>query len=249
MPQSDNVDLKQHVSNSYPSAAVVFILLDKTGAPIADPKYVIQPDIDDVISVSTTLGSTGNMGTFVVTINNTNNKYFYKDDLTAEIKKLNTISNVSAKGINTQISPNQVTNYSKTTWNSAQQFLNAREFNRVYRPTNISGIDVGYFLYYEGKNLVYRPLSQADIANLTLATPTKADYSADIRVGSLAELGPTESLGDPEDATSAAHGIVYNQSKQNAEFFETYGGQLDQGRCYFKPMQLCRIFMTKGGGA
>jgi len=86
---NQNID-DQIVFNQAPDAIVVFLNLDDRGRPIRDlANASVVPDIDDIMSISLQMGSTGVMGRFTIKINNDNSKYLRPDSMEQEIVNLN----------------------------------------------------------------------------------------------------------------------------------------------------------------
>lgn len=150
----------QVVSNHYPEAIAVFITLDKEGKPIKDLSvaHTIVPDIGDIQTIQMALGSTGKTGKFMIQINNANNKYYVKDDMTKEIENLKEgkaqtwISDrFRTDGTNSQtVAPGM-------TWENPQDFLNNVVYDRVYTPPAADD-NFLYILYQDGEDNEGNPI-------------------------------------------------------------------------------------------
>ena len=229
------------INSTAPVAAVVFISLDETGAPIKNLDYTVVPDIEDISDISIALGSTGKIGSFSLLINNENNKYFKRDDIEDEIANMREGRAVTFIGDNIRLTEyNTKKDTPKIAWNGAQDFLNQREYNRVYDPTPSSdstGVDVTYFLFKDADGrLLYRPLKREDLSSLEPEARnigTAQDYPK-------SELQLEDAIPVPiKDAVKILSG-----SRANADFFEEFGGQLEHGRCMFEPMQICMVLTS-----
>lgn len=124
-----NID-DQVVLNQFPDAMVVFLNLDDRGLPIRDLSTGIVPDIDDIQSISLTMGTTGAIGQFSIRINNNASKYFISDNMEREIENLNAGQIVIELRSDTNGSKYN-TLPASATWGDVSTFLNKRTWNRI----------------------------------------------------------------------------------------------------------------------
>jgi len=265
---TQNID-NQIVSNFHPDAIVVFINLNAAGLPIRDIAFAntIVPDIDDITDISLALGATGKTGQFTVTINNSNNKYFTKDNIQKEIENLNTghpIYYISEQGETTTKSAN-----AKVVWTDAKDFLNNEVFNLIYNPKgNTTQGDIIYIIFKDtdGK-FRYRKIKKSELEAYDFEKERKTKTSTpQITQNTTTQLKSTTNQSNeitspqippvpariidtdlyeiveisPEDLND-----ILKTKKTQSVFFEDFGGQVEHGRCVFEPMQLCVVLLSR----
>jgi len=263
-----NID-NQSVSNSHPDAIVVFINLNASGLPIRDLAFAstIVPDVDDITNISLTLGATGKTGEFSIAINNSNSKYFVKDNIQQEIINLNTgtplyrISDLD--GTTTKNAE------AKIMWKSAKDFLNSEVYNLVYNPAGVgSQGDIFYIIFKDaGGNFKYRKIKKSeleayDIEKEKSTTKTVPTISQNESTATLKQTTTQNNVATPSippvqrrisetdlyeisDIPPDVLNNILKTKKTQSAFFEDYGGQVEHGRCMFEPMQLCVILLSR----
>jgi len=248
------------VNNFYPEALLIFMTIDKNGDPIRNlsSAFTTIPDISDIIDINLALGSTGKSGQFSVRINNKNNKYFVADDMEKEISNLKSGS-ITTTFLNSEDSENAGIKkiQPEATWTDAKDFLNNETFPRVYTEDT----DNYLHLLYKDKNdnYKYKIISKDSIeAQSPPITKKTNNYSVGKRTtaqkssGSLTSIKNTASNTINErinlserTLTQAEVEQIKKKAKTQSAFFEEYGGQLENGRCVFAPMQLMVCLLTR----
>ena len=225
------------VGNFYPEALLVFVSIDENGDPIRNlsSAFTTIPDISDITDVQLSLGSTGKLGQFTVRINNANNKYFVADNMEAEIVNLKK----GKAGIFTSSvdidRPSIEEVEPVTTWENVQDFLNNEVFPRVY-PDPPGGEDAQTYIVYQDReeNYKYKIISNDPETAGSQEPPAQRGTPSNERLN-LNEV----TLTDDEVAE------LKKKVKHQSAFFEEYGGQLENGRCVFTPMQLMVCLLTR----
>lgn len=263
------------VNNFYPEALLVFISIDKNGKPIRNlsSAFTTIPDISDITETQLTLGSTGKLGKFAVRINNANNKYFIADDMVTEIANLKKDKNDTFYSTaDIKDSKDGKERESVATWASVQDFLNNEAFPRVYEPgTNDAHICL---IYQEGANYKYKmfPKDPKDAEASSTPPPSGENPPESASTTEDEAMDAATSISDPLTAKAAQEKKIQEnetkglkerlalqdyslsapevdrlraRSKRQSAFFEDYGGQLENGRCVFAPMQLMVCLLTR----
>ncbi|KKN18070.1 hypothetical protein LCGC14_0959480 [marine sediment metagenome] len=252
------------VGNFYPEALLVFVSIDENGDPIRNlaSAFTTIPDISDITDVQLSLGSTGKLGQFTVRINNANNKYFVADDMEMEITNLKkgTVGTFTSSVDANRIVIEEAE--AATTWENVQDFLNNEVFPRVY-PDPPEGDDgQTYIVYQDGDEYIYNIISNDSAAAESQDPPVQGENPPP------AEEEVTEELTEKQkqDRIVAANrkrfqterlnlkkvplsieevAELKKKTKHQSAFFEEYGGQLENGRCVFVPMQLMVCLLTR----
>lgn len=237
--------------------------------------FTTIPDISDIKDVQLSLGNTGRLGQFNVLINNANNKYMIADNMAAEITNLKegragTFTSLVDVDRTVIEEAGAV-----TTWENAQDFLNNEVFQRVHPDPPEEGDDgQTYIVYQDGEDYKYKIISndpEVDGAQ----TPQSKGENPPPAVGTFeaGEISAKEEE-EIEELTSAQEQAKVNEAnferrlkeklntaevklttdevtelkkkvKHQSAFFEEYGGQLENGRCVFMPMQLMVCLLTR----
>ncbi|KKL68078.1 hypothetical protein LCGC14_2128590, partial [marine sediment metagenome] len=224
------------VGNFYPEALLVFVSIDENGDPIRNlsSAFTTIPDISDITDVQLSLGSTGKLGQFTVRINNANNKYFVADDMEMEIVNLKkgTVGTFVGSVDDTRTVIEEAA--AVTTWENVQDFLNNEVFPRAY-PDPPEGDDgQTYIVYQDGDDYKYKIISNNPETAGAQEPPKRGKASSNERL-SLDEV--------PLKTKEVAE--LKKKVKHQSVFFEEYGGQLENGRCVFVPMQLMVCLLTR----
>jgi len=225
------------VNNFYPEALLVFVSIDENGDPIRNlsSAFTTIPDISDITDIQLSLGSTGRLGQFTVRINNANNKYFVADDMDREIANLkkSTAGTFTSSVDTDRLSIAEVE--PATTWENTQDFLNNEVFPRAY-PDPLEGDDGQTNIVYQDEEGTYKVkvISNDPNADGAQQPPSQKPTSSNERLN-LNEV----TLTDAEVAQ------LKEKMKQQSALFEEYGGQLENGRCVFVPMQLMVCLLTR----
>lgn len=226
------------IQNFYPEALLIFISIDSNGDPIRslNSAFTTIPDISDITSLQLSLGSTGKIGKFNVLINNANNKYFVADDMVAEISNLKSgsagkfMSSIDGKRVEIADSA------AALTWENAQDFLNSEVIQRVrHHPSSEEHSGLMSILYTDGTDYKYKLYPKdANSAGAAKTADTPGKESDEERFNKNIQTLSASEVTD----------LLKNVEKQSA-FFEKYGGQLENGRCVFMPMQLMVCLLTR----
>ncbi len=227
------------VNNFYPEALLVFVSIDENGDPIRklSSAFTTIPDISDITDVQLSLGSTGHLGQFTVRINNANNKYFVADDMDAEIANLKkgTVGTFTSDVDTDSSSIVEEEAGAVTTWENSQDFLNNEVFQRVYPNPPKEGDDgQTYIVYQDDDNYKYKIISN----DPKDAGSQEAFVKGDVPQSERLNLDEVTLTDEEVDALKA-------NAKNQSAFFEDYGGQLENGRCVFMPMQLMVCLLTR----
>ncbi len=260
------------VNNFYPEALLVFVSIDKNGDPIRtlSSAFTTIPDISDITDVQLSLGSTGRLGQFTVRINNANNKYMVADDMVTEIANL---KSGSAGTFTSSVDPDRMSIEEiepSTTWENAQDFLNNEVFPRVY-PDPPEGDDgQTYIVYQDGEEYKYKiisndpendgsqepqkqgknPLPAVGTSETEVTKELTPELTARQKLAELVEANrkrvQNEKLNLPEVTLNTKEvAQLKEKAKNQSALFEEYGGQLENGRCVFAPMQLMVCLLTR----
>ena len=236
--------------------------------------FTTIPDISDIKDVQLSLGSTGRLGQFNVLINNANNKYMIADDMEAEIANLKKGAAGTFTSFVDDDRPTIDEAGAVTTWENVQDFLNNEVFQRVY-PDPPEGADGHtYIVYQDGENYKYKIVSNDPEADggqspqpkgedppLAVGTSEAGEISVK-KEEETEELTPAqeqvkinkanserrlkEDLNLTEvDLTTDEVAELKKKVKHQSAFFEEHGGQLENGRCVFTPMQLMVCLLTR----
>jgi hypothetical protein len=256
-------NIQQTIINQAPEAAVFFLKLGNDGLPIKSVELggLSIPDISDILEVQCSLGSTGSTGSFAIRIDNSESKYFVADNIQAEITAM-------TQG-NPRVIIDQLTGQlekildkltyqsARTIWKDAPDFLNRREYNRFYgvgqpekdRDGKVENASVDYvYQLFETQapnsttgaledRLAYRKIPK-EVAE-------SSDYSKiltrDEGFGQALSLGAVkleEVILSKEESDQ-----IKREGRPNFSFYSEFGGQQENGRCVFSPMQLCVILL------
>lgn len=248
----------QTVDNYFPDAMVVFVTLDNEGKPIRDlsTAYTVVPDVADITDIQLNLGSTGKTGKFSIKINNTRNKYFFADDIVQEITNLKDGKAITWIAVTDPNFSSVKTVAPNITWQSAQDFLNYKAWDRVYEPVNADESKI-YILFQDSNTsytdtqlnsiedeelrqdlakgkLRYRSINKKEISSYNTQKDTES---------SVVPREDGEEIVSIDDINEAA--AIFLRARPQSSFFEEFGGQIEHGRCMFQPMQLCIVLMSK----
>jgi len=211
----------QHRTNHYFPKALVYFLDEKwTGSgKLREAKKIVAPDISDIISINTTLNITSQPGTFSITLNNKNERYFIKDDLDFEIGNLNDPPLVQGKQ----------TQALKSTYpyKTALEWLNHEEFKR-------------FFLLPNGDVCVLERYQNAKDG--FIGYWKKAQNKEWLQNHAKEQLDNIDTFVELEGKDLDE---VVKDSRPNLDFYEKYGGMVDQGRCVFKPMDRVVVLFSR----
>jgi len=223
------------VDNFYPEALLVFVSIDENGDPIRSlsSAFTTIPDISDITDIQLALGSTGHLGKFNVRINNQNNKYFVADNIEAEI---NNLKDGSAGVFTSAVDAERVViaeEGSVTTWESVQDFLNNKVFQRIYPYPPEGDSSQTSILYQDGDDYKYKIISN---------DPKTDGAHTEVKTG---ETSDNERINDDVTLTSIEVEKLLESATLQSAFYEEHGGQLENGRCVFVPMQLMVCLLTR----
>jgi len=216
------VNETQHRINHYfPEARVYFLDPKWTGSgKLKEGLQVITPEVRDIISINVSLNITSQPGTFTITLNNKNERYFIKDDLEFEIKNLNEAPfNLQQ---NTSNRPKSVYPY-----RNALEWLNHEEFKRLYV---LSNGDIVTLERYQGKK------------------DGAIGYWKRARDKNWLKEHGKENLDVVDEFIQLSGNDlknVTNSMDSNLDLYEKYGGMIEQGRCIFQPMDRVVILLSK----
>jgi len=214
----------QHKIRDYgPMAAVYFLDKNWNGlTSLQNSSNVIIPEIYDIIDISTRRGVTGVVGNFSITLNNSGDRYFIKDNIDEDISILSTPPAHQAL-INTE--------YQKRPYpyKDARDFLDAKFVNLLYSPP--------------GDNNIYPAFSEVN--NTTGDTkyyywkvrPEDLDASTASTADAI-ELNRTEITG-----TELTR--LEQEARPHSDLYNLYGGDTSKGKPIFEPMQRCVILFSR----
>ena len=237
--------------------------------------FTTIPDISDIKDVQLSLGSTGRLGQFTVLINNANNKYMVADDMAAEIINLKEgKAGTFTSLVDTDRTVIEEVG-AVTTWENTQDFLNNEVFQRVYPDPPEEGDDGHtYMVYQDGEDYKYKIISNdPEVDGGQPSQPKGEDPPSAVGISEAGEISAKKEE-EVVELTPAQEQIKVNKAnferrlkeklnlkevpltddevaelkkkvKHQSAFFEEYGGQLENGRCVFMPMQLMVCLLTR----
>lgn len=216
------VNETQHRTTHYwPEARVYFLDPKWTGSgKLREGLQIIAPEVRDVISVNVSLNITSQPGTFTITLNNKNERYFIKDNPEFEIKNLN--DPLFSLQQSTSNRPKSVYPYK-----NALEWLNHEEFKRLYVLPNG---DVVTLERYQGKK-------DGSIGYWKRAH--NKEWLQEHGKEKLDEVDEFIQLTEKDLEN------VLNSSRPYIDLYGDYGGMLEQGRCVFQPMDRAVILLSK----
>jgi len=216
------VDETKHRINHYFPKALVYFLDEKwTGSgKLREAKKIVAPDISDIISINTTLNITSQPGTFSITLNNKNDRYFIKDDINFEVRNLNDppLDIYGKKSVSLK---------SSYPYKNALEWLNHEEFKRFFLLPNG---DVCILERYQNKK------------DGLIGYWKKAQNKEWLEEHAKEQL---ESVDTFVELTGTDLDSVVKDSRPNLDFYEKYEGMVDQGRCVFSPMDRVVVLFSR----
>lgn len=219
-------------TNYYPKALVYF--LDKKWSNAKNPRgaRIIVPDVEDITNISISRGTLGVIGTFNITINNENNKYFIADDVEKEIENLNTPASYDdipeARGGETL--KDYLREREKYPWGTVSEFLDQKVVKRRYSPPG--SVEEFILEYNEDKGKWgYWDIPDSEFTDKEGAFATTSSVDD---VTNHFKILDDDAQKDLEDSAA-----------RNSDFYTMYGGDLTKSRCLFEPMQRCIILLSK----
>ena len=215
-------ETKHRLQHCWPEARVYFLDPKWTGSgKLREGKHIVAPDINDIININVSLNITSQPGTFTITLNNKNERYFIQDDLEREVENLN------EPPLDLQETVDRSKEKNVYPYKNTLEWLNHEEFKRVFevpgegiyrleRYQNKKDGDIGYWKRAQDKEF--------------LDEHAKENFDL---VDEFVKL----SGKDLENVVSG--------SSPNLHLYEKHGGMVEQGRCIFKPMDRVVILFSR----
>jgi len=222
-------DREHIIGNQSPKAVIYFVDKDWSLRKDAVNPKIITPNISDVLQLRTSRGTTGDLSSFTIVLSNKDNKYFIKDDIEDEIKQLNLLDSRKTPEIKKKDAL-----YGKIPYPyaNAKDFLTTKEITRRHtskdNPYGESApeVDISFILQFDSQgNLGYYNIPAKEMEDNELSQINANKYWVSL----------------PEDLQQR----LIDEAKPNSNFFTEHGGDLNQGRCVFEPMQRVVIQLSR----